>query len=53
MPIHIGYDAKGNYIQYGKTGKKYYFKTEKQKQDAYYRCLTQSRAIKASENNYR
>ena len=26
MPVHIGRDQKGHYMQYGKTGRKYYFK---------------------------
>jgi len=45
MPIHLGIDSEGTYFQWGTRGKKYYFKSERTKKEAYRRAARQARAI--------
>lgn len=47
MPLHEGKDSTGSYIQYGKSGKKYYFKKNsiRSYNTAYKKALKQMIAI--------
>jgi hypothetical protein len=44
MPLKLGKDNKGYYYQYGEQ-KKYYFKTELGKKQAFNKALNQMKAI--------
>jgi hypothetical protein len=49
MPIHIDHDKKGNYVRWGNSGKKYYFKnTERSFTIALNKCKKQMKAIYSS-----
>ena len=50
MPIHTGQDKNGKFYQWGKTGKKYYFKPEdkQSKQRALNKAKKQQTAIYSS-----
>jgi len=56
MPIYREFTIKNGlevgYFQFGKTGKRYYYipSSKKSKKEAYLKCLSQSRAIKANQN---
>ncbi len=45
MPVKRGHDKKGKFYRYGKTGKKYYFKTEAQRKRAKQKAMIQAYAI--------
>lgn len=45
MPIVISEDKKGNFVRWGKEGKKYYYKTNKGFVTAYSKAMKQMRAI--------
>ncbi len=55
MPISIREDSKGQYFQYGTTGKKYYFNPESLRSfnKAFDKALKQSAAIMLSQYNAR
>lgn len=50
MPIHRGKDSKGPYYQWGKIGKKYYYKSgdSKSRERAHKKSTLQMKAIYAS-----
>lgn len=47
MPVRKSHDNKGEFYQYGESGKKYYFKTSRGKKIALLKAKKQGRAIKA------
>lgn len=49
MPVHQSHDKFGSYLQYGDTGKKYYYYDVKTKEKAYEKCIKQMRAIKSHQ----
>lgn len=51
MPIYLKKSNKGHYFQYGKSGKKYYFKINSIKSAnlAYSKALRQTKAIHANK----
>jgi hypothetical protein len=49
MPVRKGQDIKGHFCQWGTTGKKYYYKTQRGESMAYTKALKQGQAIKASQ----
>ena len=48
MPVHLGSDSNGKYYQWGTSGKKYYFTSEKTKKIAKEKATKQGIAIYAS-----
>jgi hypothetical protein len=48
MPTHEGKDKKGKFVQWGKSGKKYYYKDEQSKKEAIKKADSQASAIYAS-----
>lgn len=48
MPIHTGQDKNGQFYQWGKTGKKYYFSNEETKKIAKRKAEKQQTAIYSS-----
>ncbi len=54
MPIYNRKDIKGSYFQYGKTGHKYYYTSNKKSSiiKAYNLCLRQVMAIHSSQRKY-
>ena len=50
MPVHRGKDSKGPYYQWGKSGKKYYYKSgnSTSRERALRKANTQARAIYSS-----
>lgn len=48
MPIHTGQDKNGQFYQWGKTGKKYYFSNEQTKKAAKRKAEKQQTAIYSS-----
>jgi hypothetical protein len=49
MPIYLAYDSKGSFIQWGFNGKKYYFKNDRERLNAYKNALKQSKAVHANK----
>jgi hypothetical protein len=49
MPVHKGSDNRGNFFQYGTTGKRYYYKTDKGEKLALNRANKQGKAIQTSK----
>jgi hypothetical protein len=53
MPVRNGRDSQGGYYQWGKIGKKYYYKIGNisARRAAYNRAALQGRAIETSKHN--
>jgi len=49
MPIRESSDRLGDFFQYGHSGKKYYYRTPRERFIAYQKCLQQTRAIARSK----
>ena len=49
MPVVHGKDKDGKFFRYGKSGKKYYYKTEIGKKRAKSLAMKQGRAIKSRQ----
>ncbi len=45
MPLIYGKDKKGKYVKWGKSGKKYHYKTEAGKSGAINKAKKQAKAI--------
>lgn len=49
MPVASGRDSKGTFYRYGKSGKKYYYKSEASRKKAKKQAMIQAYAIEKSQ----